>query len=191
MLKKYIIVIFLSLTINTVMSMQNSIEIKQIKPDQAPQVKQLIIDCCVELKIWKPHLTSEQIEQELDGVNEFNDLNNVETTYFNNNGTFLVLLDNEKVVGSGAIKKIDDDICEVKRVFFAQEYRGKGLGSQIMRQLLDFAKTHGYKKARLDILNPTVQTAAVALYKKFGFYEIIPYCNPSISMGLFMEKTLD
>jgi putative acetyltransferase len=176
---------------NTIISMQTSIEIKQIRPDQALQVKRLVIDCVVELKMWKPHLTSEQIEQELDAVNEFNDLDNVEATYFNNNGTFLVLLDNEKVVGSGTIKKIDDDICEVKRVFFAKEYRGKGLGSKMMHHLLDFAKTHGYKKARLDVLNPTVQTAAVALYKKFGFYEIVPYCNSSISMGLFMEKILD
>jgi len=183
--------VFLLLLIpNMVIPIQDTIKIKRIELDQAPQVKQVILNCIIELNLWKPAATFEEIEQELDRLNEFKDLSDIETIYFNNNGTFLVLLDNQKVVGSGGIKKIDEDTCEVKRVFFAKEYRGRGLGSQMMHQLLDFAKTHGYKKIRLDILNPTAQSAAVTLYKKLGFYEIAPYGKSSIPMGLFMEKIL-
>lgn len=186
-IKKYAVLLVLSI-FNSIMPMQNTIEIKPIELYQAPLVKQIILNCAIEL--WYPENTIQEIEPIIDSLNEFDDLNDIDTTYFNNNGTFLVLVDDQKVVGSGGVKKLTDEICEVKRVYFAKEYRGKGLGSQIMDQLLDFAKTHGYKKVRLDILKPDTQTAAVKLYKKLGFYEIAPYGNSPFPMGLFMEKDL-
>jgi putative acetyltransferase len=97
-------------------------------------------------------------------------------------------MDGEKIVGAGAIKKCTDEICELKRMWFLKEYRGKGLGSQMAYQLLAFAKDHGYAKIRLDIYFPQVQDRAITLYKKLGFYEIAPY-NDSPAK-IFMEKVL-
>ncbi|WP_293326651.1 hypothetical protein [Microcoleus sp. PH2017_30_WIL_O_A] len=39
------------------------------------------------------------------------DIENVRSHYFDNNGTFLVLVDGEQVVGTGGIRKLDDEIC--------------------------------------------------------------------------------
>jgi putative acetyltransferase len=181
----YIVLVLLLFITHNAMSMHNTIEIKPIEPHQASQVKQLILDCVVELKLWRPENTLQEIEAELDRMNEFSDLRDVQSAYFNNNGMLLVLLDNQKVVGAGGIRRLDDEICELKRVYFLKEYRGRGFGLQMMNQLLDFAKDHNYKKIRLSVLNSNIQIAAVTLYKKLGFYEV-----ESPSSSLRMEKIL-
>ncbi len=47
------------------------------------------------------------------------------------------------------------------------EYRGQGLGSQLLAKVLDHAKTFGFEKVELHVYSSN--TAAVKLYKKFGF----------------------
>lgn len=49
------------------------------------------------------------------------------------------------------------------------EYRGKGLGSQLLKAALAKAKEFGLEKVELSVY--TTNTAAVALYKKFGFVQ--------------------
>jgi putative acetyltransferase len=161
-------------------------EIKRIESDQVQHVKRIIIDCYFEL--LNPTITLEQFEKELEAHDEFEDLVNIQDSYFNNGGTFLVLVDQGKVIGSGAIRKFDGEICELMRLFFLKEYRGKGLGFKITQQLLAFAKEQGYKKIRLDVYYPELQKQAIALYKKLGFYEIPAYNN--YPAQLWMEKML-
>jgi putative acetyltransferase len=158
-------------------------EIKPLQLDQVKEVKRIIVNCAFEL--WQPKYTIQELERMLDTDK---DLINVQASYFDNNGTFLVLLDGHKVVGAGAIKNFDDETCELKRMWFLKEYRGKGFGLRIATQLLEFAKSHGYKKVRLDIYHPEMQAQAIALYRKLGFYEIKNYNNSTAQ--LFMEKVL-
>jgi ribosomal protein S18 acetylase RimI-like enzyme len=49
------------------------------------------------------------------------------------------------------------------------EYRGKGIGSKLLESTLNQAKTFGLEKVELQVY--TSNTAAIALYKKFGFEE--------------------
>jgi putative acetyltransferase len=161
--------------------------IELLQPHRAQEVKQLIMECASEL--WSlPESNREELQKELDTVGEFDDLVDVQTTYFDNRGVFLVLIDNEKIVGAGAIKNLDNTICELKRMWFLKEYRGRGLGKKMAQQLLDFAKQQGYTAVRLDVYYPEVQTSAVVLYQKLGFYEIPAYNN--CPAKLFMEKVL-
>lgn len=157
-----------------------------IKPDQIEEVKQMILLCAYEL--WKPQQSFDQFAQELDKQDEFEDFVDIHSSYLGNKGTFLVLTDNQKIVGAGGIRKFDDEICELMRLWFCKEYRGQGLGFKMAEQLLAFAKEQGYKKIRLDVYHPEIQTKAVALYKKLGFYEIPAYNN--YPAKLWMEKVL-
>jgi putative acetyltransferase len=116
------------------------------------------------------------------------DIDDVESHYFDNGGTFLVVTDEERVVGSGAIRRLDNDICELKRMWLLKEYRGRGLGMKMAQMLLDFARSAGYKKVRLDLLNPQKQTQALKLYQQLGFYVIARYNDTSCTV--FMEKVL-
>lgn len=183
-------IIFLNMGILLAIDQENlmheNVEIKPIQMHQAKEVKRMILECAHEL--WQKECTIEEFEKELDDIDEFEDLQDVHASYFDNNGIFLVLLDNQKVVGAGAIRNFNGEICELMRLWFLKEYRGKGLGLVMVNRLLDFAKAHGYKKIRLDVYHPEVQTRAVNFYRKLGFYEIEQYNN--YPAKLFMEKAL-
>ncbi len=82
----------------------------------------------------------------------------------------VVLYQNEIPVGCGAIKEYDADTAEVKRMFVKQELRGKGLGTEILQNLENWAKELGYRYTILE--TGKRQTEAVKLYS--NTYETIP-----------------
>lgn len=179
------LIIFFIYLITTNIRANNKIEkiiIKPVTVVQVADVKHMIVQCAYDL--WQPNSTLEQYATRWD----FDDLENLEKNFFNNKGTFLVLLDGNKVVGSGGIKKIDEETGELIRLWFLKEYRGKGLGFKMAYQLLEFARKQGYKKVCLDVYYPELQKPAISLYKKLGFYEIEPYNN--CPAKLWMEKIL-
>ncbi len=108
------------------------IQIEPIKPHQILEVKSIIFEVCQE--IFK---VSEDIIRR---YNDMSDLNEIKTNYFYNLGIFFVVLDRERVVGSGAIKRFDRDICELKRMWFLKEDRGQGYSTKSGNLLLKFAK---------------------------------------------------
>jgi putative acetyltransferase len=167
-------------------AISNAIHIKTIEANHTTPLIEMILKCAYDL--WPINTSFAQFRQKNLDAHEFKDISNFQTVYLNHNGTFKVLIDGDTVVGAGAIRKIDNEICELKRMWFLPEYRGKGLGKQMADQLLTFAKEQGYKKIRLDVYYPEHQPAAVNLYKKLGFYEIEPYNNAPA--GLFMEMVL-
>ncbi|MEP0881429.1 GNAT family N-acetyltransferase [Trichocoleus sp. ST-U3] len=116
------------------------------------------------------------------------DIDDVQSHYFDNKGTFLVLIDEERVVGSGAIRRLSDDICELKRMWFLKDYRGRGLGTKMAQMLLDFARITAYKKVRLDTIDEQKQAQALKLYQRLGFYFIDRYNEGHCTV--FMEKIL-
>ncbi|WP_293342122.1 GNAT family N-acetyltransferase [Microcoleus sp. CAWBG58] len=158
------------------------VEIKRIGQHQIEQAKQVVK--AVSLEIWQGVLT----EDELSRYDSMSDIDNVRSHYFDNNGTFLVLVDREKVVGTGAIRKLDREICELKRMWFLKEYRGQGLGWKMAQILFDFALAASYRKIRLDLANEERQPEALKFYKKLGFYPIDRYNDSSCLV--FMEKLL-
>ena len=156
------------------------IEIQPIQLHQAEAVKHLVFRICEEI-----FQISEETVRRYDTMS---DIDEVRSHYFDNGGTFLVLVDEGRVVGSGAIRRLNDDICELKRMWFLKEYRGRGLAKEMLQRLLEFARKTGYKKVRLDLLDEQKQTQALKFYKRMGFYAIAPY-NDSFCT-VFMEKVL-
>jgi putative acetyltransferase len=156
------------------------IEIKSIQLHQSEEVKHLIFAVCNEI-----FQVSEEVIRRFDTMFDIDDMS---SHYFDNGGTFLVLMDEGRVVGSGAIRRLDNDICELKRMWFLKEYRGRGLAKKMVQLLLDFARKTGYKKVRLDLLDEQKQTQALEFYKRMGFYVIAPYNHSFCTV--FMEKVL-
>ena len=163
------------------------IEIFPMTSALVPKALQIFMNAIVELQVI-PCSDVQELEDLIRRTGEIKDFEDIEKYYTNNNGIFLALCLDGQLVGMGAIKKFSDDICELKRMFFAPKGRGKGLGALMLSTLLELAKKFGYQKIRLDTYNPQTQTAAIALYKKFGFYEIEKY-NTS-DAKLYMEKEL-
>ena len=156
------------------------IEIQPIQLHQAEAVKHLVFRVCDEI-----FQVSEETVRRYDTMS---DIDEVRSHYFDNGGTFLVLVDEGRVVGRGAIRRLNDDICELKRMWFLKEYRGRGLAKEMLQRLLEFARKTGYKKVRLDLFDEQKQTQALEFYKRLGFYAIAPY-NDSFCT-VFMEKVL-
>jgi putative acetyltransferase len=102
------------------------------------------------------------------------DLDDLQQNYFENGGTFLVTVHDGGVIGTGAIRFLEDDVCELKRMWLLTEFHGQGLGYRMMQELLACARRKGYKAIRLQT-DRVVQTRAVAFYRRLGFREIPIY----------------
>lgn len=156
------------------------ITIQPIQPHQHQAAKQVLLTVCQEL--WE---VSEEFVLQHDPLPDFDD---IENSYFNQNGTFLVLLDGERVVGTCGVRHWQGDICEMKRLWFLKEYRGQGLGRLIAQRVIDFATAKGYKRVRLDVADAEKQTLPIILYQQLGFYFIERYNDGPCTV--FMEKVL-
>jgi ribosomal protein S18 acetylase RimI-like enzyme len=94
-----------------------------------------------------------------------------------------------KSAGCIALHKIAPEICEMKRLYLCPQFRGLGIGRRLVETLIAEARRIGYRKMRLDTVEPKMQDA-VALYRRFGFQEITPYRVNPIEGALYMELTL-
>src|SRR6056297_1795394 len=69
------------------------------------------------------------------------DLKDIEKEYFDNNGTFLIMEnDNHEIIATGAIKEIKKSIFKIRKMYVHKSQRKKGFGKEILIHLLSFAK---------------------------------------------------
>ncbi len=104
------------------------------------------------------------------------------------NGAILLSKNENLFTGCVAVRKKENGIAELKRMFIKDNYRNEGIGSLLLQKALDIATELHYKKIRLDTLD--TMTPAINLYKKFGFYEIEPYYFNPEKNAVFFEKVL-
>jgi putative acetyltransferase len=90
--------------------------------------------------------------------------------------------------GCIALRKIGEEICEMKRLWVRPAFRGTGLGRRLVETLMADARGIGYRRIRLDTL-PSM-AAAQALYFSLGFTDIPPYNDHPIEGTRFMEAIL-
>lgn len=103
-------------------------------------------------------------------------------------GRLLIARDSAIAVGCVALRKIDDEICEMKRLYVRPEFRGKGVGKLLVNAILSEARASGYKRMRLDTL-PEMK-GAIALYQSLGFRPTAAYRHNPVPGALFLELDL-
>lgn len=77
----------------------------------------------------------------------------------------------------------------MKRLYLQPNYRGKGLGRKLAEAVINEARIIGYKRMRLDTVEPMMKDA-VQLYRALGFQEIAPYRPNPIEGAMYMELEL-
>lgn len=89
---------------------------------------------------------------------------------------FVVVGEAGRVVGGGGIAALDGgdpSVCELRKMYFLPEARGRGLSEALLRHCLEVAKTLGYRTCYLETL--TGMDQAIRLYTRVGFR---PLCSP-------------
>ena len=103
-------------------------------------------------------------------------------------GLFLATVDG-KIAGCVAFRKIEVEICEMKRLFVREDFRGYGLGKKLIEKMFEKAREAGYKSVRLDTLADKMPSA-IMLYKSFGFKEIESYYETPLQNTIFMSRDI-
>ncbi len=104
-------------------------------------------------------------------------------------GAFVIGRSGGRPVACGAIRRLDEGVAELKRIFVETEFRGRGYSKVVMGELERIARERGYEVARLE--TGVRQPEAIALYEKLGYHRIKNYGKHAESeMSVCFEKRL-
>lgn len=121
------------------------------------------------------------------------EVENMYGTYTQPRSSYFVWEENGKILGGGGVAPLqggDADTCELKKMYFLPEGRGKGLGQIVLTECLKAASSHGYKICYLETFN--TMTNAMKLYEKNGFKKTSGPCGNTghFSCDTFYKKML-
>lgn len=138
--------------------MTNSIEIRPIQKNDNQATANMIRSVLIEQNAPKTGTAYE--DKALDDLHQ---------TYQDDRAVYLVLTENDEIIGGAGIQALDDNdsICELQKMYFHPKARGRRLGQQMMKKCLAFAKNKNYKSCYIETL-PSMK-AAQKLYIKSGF----------------------
>lgn len=98
-----------------------------------------------------------------------NDLNEISVVYGGRKDVFIVAEEEDKIIGTVAIKQESDDVALLRRLFVNPQYRGRGHGLSLLNEAVNFCKQHHYRVINLRSTDRMKQ--AIELCKKKGFVE--------------------
>jgi putative acetyltransferase len=148
----------------------NSIQIREIQKQDNAQIAAVIREVFISDNY--PKTGTAFADAQLDFMFE---------AYDNPRAAYFVVEENGKIIGGGGVSQLEnstENICELQKMYFLQEARGKGIGLQMIEKCLDKATEFGYEKCYLETLPEML--AAQSLYKKVGFEYL---CEPLGNTG--------
>jgi ribosomal protein S18 acetylase RimI-like enzyme len=103
-------------------------------------------------------------------------------------GCLLIARQRAEIVGCVALRPLDAERCEMKRLYLRPAGRGQGAGRQLAESIIAAARAIGYRRMVLDTL--AQMPAARALYASLGFREIPAYYDNPLPGVLYAELDL-
>jgi putative acetyltransferase len=104
-------------------------------------------------------------------------------------GMLLMAMDGRQPIGCVALRKVEDGVCEMKRLYLKAQYRGLGLGQRLAERIVSEAAALGYRVMRLDTLDRLKE--AMGLYESLGFRRREPYYGNPLPGVVYWELDLD
>lgn len=161
----------------------NSIQIREIQKEDNQQIAGVIREVFIVDNF--PKTGTAFADKQLDFMFE---------AYDKPRATYFVVENEGKIIGGAGVSPLEnstENICELQKMYFLHEARGKGIGSQMIQKCLEKATEFGYEKCYLETLPEML--AAQSLYKKMGFEYL---CSPMGNTGhttcpVWMIKSLN
>ena len=138
---------------------KDTIVIREIELDDNPKIAKAIRSVLIEMGV--PKVGTAYEDTALDCMAE---------TYDESKKAYFVVADGNTILGGAGVSPLDNydgNICELQKMYFMPQVRGRGLGSELMKKCLTFAKNAGFEQCYLETL-PYMKDAR-KLYKKVGF----------------------
>ena len=93
------------------------------------------------------------------------------------------MLDGEEIIGTTALKRMDERRCELKALYLYKRFQERGLGRMLLKTVIEEASRSGYREMYLYTLSTSVR--ALTLYEKAGFVRTERY-NENYDADIFM-----
>jgi putative acetyltransferase len=141
---------------------KDTIVIREIERKDNPKIAQAIRSVLIEMGV--PKVGTAYEDDALDCMTE---------TYDKPRKAYFVVQNGNAIIGGAGISPLDNytgNVCELQKMYFLPEARGKGLGSEMMAKCLAFAKEAGFDQCYLETL-PYMKDAR-KLYSKVGFVSL-------------------
>lgn len=138
---------------------KDNIVIREIREEDDEQIAKVIRSVLVDLGV--PKVGTAYADISLDRMTE---------TYSKDKAAYFVVEDDGRIIGGAGISQLDNydgDVCELQKMYFMPEARGRGLGSAMMEMCLAKAKSFGFKQCYLETM--PYMNDAKKLYAKVGF----------------------
>lgn len=103
-------------------------------------------------------------------------------------GCILLAEKEEEIVGCVALRPLDRQICEMKRLYVMPGHRNRKIGRLLVEAVIHQARDYGYKRLRLDTIES--MNAAQSLYRSLGFRPIKPYRYNPLNHPSYFELNL-
>lgn len=103
-------------------------------------------------------------------------------------GCLLLAWRGDDAIACGGVRRLQDGVCEMKRLYVQSQARGAGLGRRMALALISQARALDYARMVLDTL--PAMTGALALYRSLGFRETMPYYRNPEPGALYLALPL-
>jgi putative acetyltransferase len=156
--------------------------IREIKPEDNIQIEAIITTCFDEFALPKAGSSLED-----------DDVKKMHHGFQANSAAYFVVEENGKVLGGGGVKQLKGaqrNICELQKMYFHPDARGKGYGRKLFNKCIQAAKDLGYKSCYLE--SASQLESAIKLYTMNGFKHLEkPMGNTGHTIcGVYMIKEL-
>ena len=147
-------------------------------PEEISQVRRLFLEYAASLGF---SLCLQNFQQEVDAL---------PGKYSPPDGVLLLAAGNSgEPAGCVGVRPLDDNACEMKRLYVRPSSRGAGTGRRLVEAAVAWARTRRYRAMKLDTV-PGRMDAAILLYRSLGFVECAPYYETPIEGSLFFTLAL-
>ncbi len=158
----------------------NSIDLKIKKAEEEKDFEQA-------KTLFKEYADSLSYTLDIQGFQK--EVENLPGEYAPPDGFILLAFVEDQLAGCVALKKLNEETCEMLRMFVRPDFRQKGVGRAMAEKTIEEARKIGYKKMWLDMVESMKN--ALGLYQSLGFSKIKPFREISRGNAVFMELNLE